>query len=200
MLATQGGDPDEIIQGVINCINDHLKTETIRAEDLPQCEAELLLLLMRAKSVGEVIDVRISDPDNEEVVYEHKVDLSDIKIDIDPDFSDKIVFSTGEMVEFRLPGLRTLEGLDEDMGEFDQSIEILSRCLQSVVVGEEVFAKVDLKESEIKDFFLDLEQGEFQKIVNSFLLKIPKLIHKTTIEREDGSTFEAEVTGLASFL
>ena len=58
----------------------------------------------------------------------------------------------------------------------------------------------DLQMSELKDFILDLETGDFKVITDSFLPRMPKLSHTVKVDREDGSSFEAEITGLASFL
>jgi hypothetical protein len=200
MLATMSGDTDEITNSVVNTINDHIGNSTIKAEDLPQAEAELLLLLMRAKSVGETIDVTVTDPEDPEATYPVKVDLSDIGVDVDPDLQTVIALKGGEVLEFRLPGLRTLEGLDDDLNEFDQSVEIMARCIKTISVGDEVYAPTDLKKGEIKEFILELDSGEFKVITDQFLTKIPKLSYTVIIEREDGSSFEAVISGIASFL
>ena len=200
MLATMGGDADEITNAAINCINDHIGSSTVKAEDLPQVEAELLLLLMRAKSVGETIDVNVTDPLDETANYPVKIDLTDITVDVDPEFKSTIQLKSGEIIEFRLPGLRRLEGLNPDLNEFDQSVEIIGRCINTIAIEEEVYAKSDLQMSELKDFILDLDPGDFKVIADSFLSRMPKLSHTVNVEREDGSSFEAEITGLASFL
>lgn len=200
MLATLSGDADEITNAAINTINDHIHSASIKAEELPQAEAELLLLLMRAKSVGETIDVTVTDPLDETAKYPVKIDLTEITVNVDPEFKSTVHLKSGEIIEFRLPGLRTLEGLDTEMNEFDQSVEIISRCINTISVEDEVYAKSDLQANEVKDFILDLDPGDFKLIADSFLSRIPKLSHSVKVDREDGSSFEAEISGLASFL
>lgn len=199
MLASMGGDMTEIINAVINTVNDHVQTKDIRAEDLPQCEVELLLLNLRAKSVGESLELQVTDSETGNS-YPTKLDLREVTINVSDKFKDKIELSNGMTVCLKIPSMRTLEGLDNQDNEFDYSMSVLSRCLQSIVVDDECYAAADLSQQEISDFFLDLSPSDFNMLVSDFLLNMPRMSHTVQVARDDGSTFEAEISGLANFL
>lgn len=199
MMATESENTDEITSAIINCLNDHITTAGVVAEDLPQAEAELVLLNMRAKSVGERIQMTVTDPDDGEV-YPTTVDLQKISIQRDPKFQDLIELSSGVTIQLRLPGLTTVTGLNDDENEFDQIIHILARCVKSIVDGEECYMAVDLQLEEIKEFLLDLDSGDFKKITENFFNRMPKLSHKVKVKKADGKFLTVEVSGIASFL
>ena len=203
MMATQGGDAAELTAAVINTLNDHILTEGIRAEDLPQSETELLLLNMRAKSVGEKIQLNVKDPDPDYQGKDHEVeiDLTDVTVKVDPEFSDTITLKDDTIITFTLPGLRTMDGIefDED-NEFDSTIQVLVKCVKSVCCGEEVYSHGDTSEQEFREFFLDLDSAEFQMISQKFFIKIPQLGLDVKLPRPDGTEVEVPIRGLASFL
>ena len=198
-MATEGENTDEITSAVINCLNDHIRTADVKAEDLPQAEAELLLLNMRAKSVGEKIQMSVTDPEDGKV-YPATIDLQKISIQTDSGFSDLIELGNGATLQLRLPGLTTLTGLDEEKNEFDQTIEILAKCVKSIVIEEECLTASEVTIEEIRDFLLDLESGDFKLITEKFFNKMPKLAHKVKVKKPDGKFLTIEVSGIASFL
>ena len=199
MLATQSGDTGEITSAVINCINDHIRTDGVRAEDIPQAEAELLLLSMRAKSVGESVDLIVTDPEDGER-YDAKVNLTDITIQVDENYKDLIELNDGKFLKMKLPSMTALESINTDDNEFDTTINFLTACVLQIIDGDEVYNKTELSETEIKDFLLELETGDFNKISDQFFNRIPKLGTVVKAKRKDGSILEVPVEGLASFL
>ena len=199
MMATEGENIDEITAAVINCLNDHIRTSDVKAEDLPQAEAELLLLNMRAKSVGEKIQMTLTDPEDGQS-YPTSIDLQKISIQTDPGFKELIELSNGVTLQLRLPGLTTLTNFDEKDNEFDQTMDILSRCVKSIVDGDECYMASDLNMNDIKEFLLDLESGDFKKITEQFFNKMPRLAHKVKVKKPDGKYLTVEVSGIASFL
>jgi hypothetical protein len=201
MLATQTEDQDELTNAVINTINDHISTSGVKAEDLSQAEAELLLLNMRAKSVGEKIDVTVEDPENEGKKYDAKVDLTKITVNTPEGFSDTIQIDEETVIKFRLPGLSTMEGVKlESEDEFSSTLAVIARCIAALNVGEESYMPADTPIKDFEDFLLELDTGEFQKISDQFFTKLPSLSTTITIKRPDKTSFKVEVAGLASFL
>ena len=201
MLATQSQDMGQIIDSVINVLNDNIKTDGINAEELPQAELELLLIQMRGKSVGEEIELNITDPEDGKV-YPVSVDLTEITVETDKEFKDVVKLTDGTVIKFRLPTIRMTEVIDTD-NEFDSSMKIICDCVVSVVDGqnpEEVYSKEDVTEEELMDFFMSLSQKEFNIITDQFFSKIPKLSTVVSVPREGKEPMEVRVEGLANFL
>jgi len=199
MMAAQGGDTEEITTAVCNTVNDHLRTEGIKAENLPQAEVELLIVNMRAKSVGEKLDLVISDPEDGKE-YKTHIMLNELEIIQDKDFKTEIEMKDGRILCLSVPGINSLDGMNDDMNEFDSSIHILSNCFKSVVDGDEMYARDDVPVDDIKEFFLTLDTGDFNLITESFFSKLPTLSATAKAKRKDKTVLEVKVTGLASFL
>ena len=199
MLATEGENPEENSRAVINTLNDHINTEGISAEDLPQAEAELLLLNMRAKSVGEKISIRITDPELKGVSYPVNIDLTDIQVVVDKDFKDTIKLND-ETTIIDLPGLTSLDLIDDQEDDFNMTIQMLASCIRCLVIDDETHTKSDTAKSEFVDFLFDLDAGSFQQITDQFFTKLPKLFHTVTVTKKNEETMDYEVVGLASFL
>lgn len=204
MLATNGENEDEMTSAVINAVNDNLRTTGIKAEELAQCELELLLINMRAKAVGEVIKLTVSDPENMQFQYDSEVALDEIKITQDSKFSDKVAVEEGQtIIKFHVPTVSDVQNLklEEEGGEdFDRQISILANCVDSIVQGEEVYHKADCAEGEIQEFLLSLTAKDFQLISEKFLNRLPYIRTFVKATRPDGEEFSVEVSGLASFL
>ena len=200
MMATQSQDQDELANAVINTLNDHISTPDVKAEDLPQAEAELLLLNMRSKSVGEKIELVVNDPEDENKTYNAKVDLTKITVTVPKGYSDSIQLDEDTLITFKLPGLTTMEGLKVDEDDFNSTMSIISRCIKALNVGEECYLPGDTPLSDFEDFLLDLDTGTFQKITDQFFTKMPVLSATVTTKRPDGTSFKTEVVGLQNFL
>ena len=202
MLATAGENEDEMTTAVINAVNDNLRTANIKAEELPACELELLLINMRAKAVGEVIKLTVADPDNQHFSHDAEVALDEIKIKKDHKFSDKVRVQEETIIKFHVPTTNDTQDLElEDEGnDFDRQIAILANCVDSIVVEEEVYHAADVGREEIRNFLLDLDAKDFQAITEKFLNRLPYVRTDVKCTRPDGTEFKVEVAGLASFL
>jgi hypothetical protein len=200
MMATQSGDAGELTSAVTNCLNDHILTEGIKAEDLPQAEAELLLLNMRAKSVGEKISLTVKDPEDEAKTYDVEIDLTDISVNLDPKFKDQVELSDGTIVQFQVPGLKILDGLDFQDQDFDGILELIIRCTKSICVEEEVYTPADTSEQDIKEFYLEMDTNDFTKISEEFFQRMPQLGTTVKVTKDNGDVMEVPITGLNSFL
>jgi hypothetical protein len=203
MQASQGGDMKEIITAMINCLNDHIRTDGIKAEDLPQAEAELLLINMRSKSAGSNVEVLVTDPQDPEKTYPAKIDLSKIVIEQAEDFSPNVELSDGRVVCMKIPSLTSsLDSVEaNEDGEDDTitNLKLLAKSIKSVVVDDEAYAASDFSEEELLEFVKDLDVADGLKLTG-YLDTLPAVKASVTIKRDDGTKFTEEVSGLASFL
>ena len=199
MMATQGGSPEELASAVVNVINDHIRTEGVDARKLPQAETELLLLNMRAKSVGEEIELIVNDPDDGSK-HEVTLSLNEIGIEIDKEFTDTIELSGKRMLKLNTPNINTASSIDPNASEFDSTIEVLVNCFSSISDEDETYAAEDLEKKDIEEFFLDLSSGDFKVITDKFFSKLPKLATTIKVPRAGKDDLEVQVEGLASFL
>ena len=86
-----------------------------------------------------------------------------------------------------------------NINDISSSIALISKCVSQLVVGEEVFNKVDMTESEATEWLEGLTQSQFQKIIE-FFKTMPKLSHTITLKNKNtDKEFTVKLEGLQDF-
>ena len=154
---------------------------------------------MRAKSVGETLDLVLTDPEDGERV-EAKVSIPAIEIFVDEKFDTLVRLDDECFLQFRLPTMTTAEVIKQEDNEFDKTLNFLMSCLVSIHVGDEVYQRADTPESEMRDFLMELQSQDWNKINNIFFNRLPGLRAVVKGKKRNGVEFQTEVSGLATFL
>ena len=79
-MALETEDTKQISNGVIQILNDCILTRGVKVQNLATFDIEYLFLNVRAKSVGESVEVNITCPDDGETMVEMDIDLDSIKV------------------------------------------------------------------------------------------------------------------------
>ena len=89
------------------------------------------------------------------------------------------------------------EGIDNT--NIAQSLSTISRCIKSIISGEEVFSRMEMSDEEITEWLRELTTEQFRKILN-FFETMPKLTHSFTLKNHNkGTDFTVKLEGLADF-
>lgn len=202
LLALETNDTKEISNAVKEVLKNCVKTKGIKVENLPTFDIEYLFLNIRAKSVGEEIEVNIICPDDEETEVPVKMNVNDIKIQKNPDHTTRIQLDDNLMMEMKYPSLDQFIKTNFDLSatnNIDQSFELIASCIDKIFNEEEVWDSADVTQKEMMEFLDQMDTKMFQKI-EKFFETMPKLSHKISITNPN-TKVESEVTleGLASF-
>lgn len=196
LMAMEGNDAKEIEHAVKtilkNCILDDLSIDELATYDM-----EYLFLQLRAKSVGEVIELKVTHPDKDKEC-KHGTDISikvdDIKV-INTSQEKKIMLTDNIGVMMKHPTLG--DSMTVNQNDTDAVFEILAKCIDYVFDEENVYN--DYKLEELVEWINGLNQEQFQKILK-FFESMPKLSHniKWTCEL-CGEKDEVKIEGLNNF-
>lgn len=207
MQAAEGGDLAHMMQAIINLLNDCIRTDGVNAEDLPQCEAEMLLYNCRAKSSGKNIEVMVKDPEDETKEYKSLVDLDKVEVFVPEEFCDKIELSDGRVVHMAVPSMATQIEIVE-LQEYDKedkdaateaNLKTIIKCIKGFEIDGEGYAASDFSETDLMDFVRDLDRFDGMKLFG-FVGATPYVKVDVKARRKDGTTFTTEVRDLSSFL
>ena len=169
LTAMEDNDPNEIIRAVKQILINCTITE-VDVENLPTFDMEYLFLNIRSKSIGETSTINvpcISETCEEYTSHDVNLDEIDliktenhnIKIDID----DKI----GVVMKYPSVNLiGKIESLDEN--DIEQSIKILTLCIDSLYDDKEEYDFNDYTQEEKTEFMEQLTQQQFLKIQEFF--------------------------------
>ena len=80
IMALETEDMKQISDAVLTILNGCILTKDVKVESLPSFDIEFLFLNVRAKSVGEKIDVNLTCPDDNKTSVTVEIDLDSIKI------------------------------------------------------------------------------------------------------------------------
>lgn len=199
VLAAESGDNEEITNGIINILQRCVTSpQDFRVEDLALFDIEYLFLKARSKSAGEKIELRVTDPDDETCTVFHAINID--KIGIEKTEGHKTLIDLGgEMqVEMKYPDISFFtEGIDNT--NITQSLSTISRCIKSIISGEEVFSRMEMSDEEITEWLEELTTEQFRKILD-FFKTMPKLTHSFTLKNHNkGTEFTVKLEGLADF-
>ena len=201
ILALESEDMKQVTDAVKNVLTACIQTRGVKVDKLSTFDIEYLFLNVRGKSVGEVIDVNVTCPDDGETTVETQINIDDIKVFTDEDHSRDIELDNNLTLRMRYPSLNEFIKNNFAQGEMnvDKGFEIIANCIEQVFNEEESWSATDCSKKELLDFVENLTTAQFTR-VEKFFLTMPKLTHtvkvtnpKTEVENE------IVLEGLASF-
>ena len=202
LMALETNDTKEISNSVKEVLKNCILTKGIKVETLPTFDIEFLFLNIRAKSVGEEIEVNIICPDDEVTEVPVTINVDEIKVQKDPEHTNKIQLDDNLMMEMKYPSLDQFikNNFDiSDTNNIDQSFELIASCIDKIYNAEEVWDCSDVTKKEMMDFLDQMDTKMFQKI-EKFFETMPKLSHKLEVENpKTGVKSTVTLDGLATF-
>jgi len=202
VLALESENTKQITTAIKSVLKSCILTRGIKVEKLPTFDIEYLFLNIRARSVGEEVEVNIVAPDDGETNVTVTIDLEDIQVQTNDNHTNKIKLDETLMMEMKYPSLEQFISNNFDFeGETDinQSFELIASCIDKIYNEDEVWSTDDCSKKEVVDFLEQMSSTQFKEI-EQFFETMPKLSH--TIEITNPSTKVKStivLEGLSSF-
>ena len=168
---------------------------------MPMFDVEYLFLNIRAKSVGEISELKLIAPDDKKTTVDVEVDLSTIQVQEEEGHTNKIELTDEMGIYMQYPTVDTFG--ESGISDINASnmLEVITGCIAQIYdkKGEEVFEAKDQTKKEMLDFVEQLNSKQFQD-VQSFFDTAPKLKHEITIKNPK-TKVESKVvlSGLSDF-
>ena len=199
MVALESKDQKMIIRTLKDvmqsCIFDKVDFDKFTVFDF-----EKLFLALRAKSVGEIVDLEMKCQDTEcNSVTPVSVNLEEINLTDLPE-SNTIIIDNDIGVTLRFPGVQDVERYDEEhlakpQGAFDLMID----CIDTIFDEEGVYNTKEEPRESVEAFLNNLSSAQFRKL-STFFESIPTLTHNIEYKCiKCGKENELELKGLQSF-
>jgi hypothetical protein len=202
VIALESEDTKQITTAIKNVIKSCIQTRGVKVESLPTFDIEYLFLNIRGKSVGEVVEVNLVCPDDNETTVKAEINLDDIQVEKTEGHTNKIKIDNEIMMEMKYPSLDEFIKNNFDMSgssDMDQSFELIASCIDKIYTADEVWTAADCTKKEIREFLEQMNSSQFKEIEN-FYTTMPKLSHTLEITNPKTKvTSEVVLEGLASF-
>ena len=177
LIAQESEDKNDIIREMMRLID--ICTDNVDVRKIPSIDIEFLFLQLRIKSIGETSNITVKcDDDNCEGDTDITIELESAKV-IEPEekVSPIIKLTPKVSMELQYPSYAMMQDLNmlEDEIPTSEMFKIISKCVVSVIDGDEVLGRDDFTEKELTSF-IDSMSGFMFNDVQKFFDASPKIV------------------------
>ena len=203
IMAMESNNTNQITDAIVQIMNDCIITRGIKVEKLSTFDIEYLFLNVRAKSVGETVEVNVTCPDDGETSVQMEIDIDSIKVQKNKGHRNTIKLDKDLSMKLRYPSLdQFVESnfdADEEGSNVSQSLSMITSCIDMIYNEEESWNASDSTQKELEEFIEQLNTKQFKEVEN-FFTTMPKLSHTIKVKNPN-TDVESEVVleGLGAF-
>ena len=203
IMALESEDTKQISNAIVQILSDCIATKTVKVSELSTFDIEYLFLNVRAKSVGETVEVNVTCPDDGETQVQMEINIDDIKVQKDPNHSNIVKIDDRLSMKLKYPSLEQFVENNFEVNETDsdvnKSLSMIISCIDIVYDEEESWSAADCTKKELEEFVEQMNTKQFKEI-ESFFVTMPKLSHTVKVKNPN-TKVESEIVleGLASF-
>ena len=176
MMAQQSEDP--IV--MVNTLKDVIKTCVVgdfNADEIATFDLEYIFTQLRAKSVGETVDLIFPCDvcEDEKARVQISFDITKLQVEKSPDHNNKVDLFGDVGVVMKYPTMQVLKKLQNlDVNNLDDLFKIVAECIDYIYQGNELFYGKEQTQEELLDFINNLTSDQFTKI-QKFFETMPRL-------------------------
>ena len=163
-----------------------------------------MFLNIRAKSVGETVDVQVTCPDDNKTSVQVSINIDSIKVKKDKSHKPTIKLDDNLSLKLKYPSMEefietNFEGGENAKNNVNNTLQMIVACIDMIYNDEESWSASDSTKKELEEFIEQLNSKQFKDIEN-FFTTMPKLSHKIKVTNPQ-TKVESEVVleGLAAF-
>jgi len=210
LMALESREETEMLRAIKQIITNCCLTETLKVENLPMFDLEYFFLKLRAKSIGETIQLNMSHYQNTNRRMEEcdhttqlTVNLMEVEVEKDEKHTNKIILDEASNVGLVLkyPTINLADKMQKagEKNQMDSIVDIVCSSIDYIFDAENTYPAAESTKQELADFINNLSQEQFAK-VNEFFNTMPKLRktlkwHCPKCDTDDEITLE----GMANF-
>ena len=204
ILALETRDQNQITNAVKDVLKKCVITRGIKIDDLPTFDIEYLFLNIRAKSIGEDINMIVTCPDDRKTEVDVTVYVDEIKVIKSKEHVKDITLDKDMTLRMKYPSFNqfietNFDTEEESQTTVDKTFQLIADCMDTVYTKEDAWDSKDYSPNERLEFIEQLSSKQFKQ-VEKFFATMPKLSH--TIEVTNPNTKKKSkivLEGLADF-
>ena len=182
LIAMESGASEDIVQAVKSIVEE-CTFNKLNLGDMPMFDVEYIFLNIRAKSVGEISNLRLLCPDDSETFAEVEVNLSEVIVQVEKEHTNKIELTDEMGIYMKYPTIDSFAQTGITEVTPVNMLEVITTCVAQIYdkKGEEVFDAKDQTKEELIEFIEQLNTKQFAEL-QKFFDTMPKLKHVVKIE------------------
>jgi hypothetical protein len=196
LVAAESDDVDAEVLAAKQVLNNCLIDVDISS--LAIFDLEYVMMVLRSRSVNNVIEFIVTDPETSEKV-ELSLNVDDVKVLRTEGHTNKIKVSDEFYLFLKYPTIDEFIRITElNSNDPLASYYILLSCLDQLASEEETYNFKDYTDEEINDFMNNMS-GAVVQGVEEFFATMPKLRHEIKYTNKDGKEQTFVLEGMRSF-
>ena len=177
MIAQQSEDSQVMIDTLRDVIKSCIKEQDFNVSELATFDIEYIFTQIRAKSVGERVELflKCDTCEDDKAVTQVNIDLTQLQVEKHPDHTRKIALYDDVGIALKYPTLELIKRLENiNTNNIEQMFGIVVECIDYVYTNDEVFYAKEQTKDELLEFLNNMTSDQFAK-VQSFFETMPRL-------------------------
>lgn len=167
-MAAESSDDSEIVTATKEVLKNCCVDGDVDIDNLPFFDIDYLFIALRAKSLGESIEMKfvcnntVEDKVCKNVFYAD-VDVSKVIVE-KSDVSPKISLTENITIKMKYPTYAVMRMINEDDDMMERKIKVISACIEYIAEGDKLHTAKDYSKEELKAFIENLTEEQFNKL------------------------------------
>ena len=200
MMAMESNKESDIVQAVKDIVSS-CTFNKVNLDAMPMFDVEYVFLNIRAKSVGEVSSFNVLCPDDGKTYAKCEVNLTDVKVQVDDNHTNKIELGNGTGMIMQYPTINSFADTGIKTITAENMLDVISSCILQIYEeeGKKVYDPKDQTKKELTEFIEQLNTNQFKDVQN-FFNTMPRLKHVVKVKNpKTKKESEITLTGLNDF-
>ena len=200
LIAMESGNTEEVVEAVKSIVEE-CTFNKLNLGSLPMFDVEYIFLNIRAKSVGEISEIRLLCPDDNETYANAEVNLSEVAVQMEEGHTNKIELTDEMGIYMTYPTIDSFTTTGIKEVNASNMLSIIASCMAQIYdkKGEEVFDAQDQTKEELIEFVEQLNTSQFRDL-QQFFDTMPRLKHEVMIKNpKTGVESNVLLQGLSDF-
>ena len=198
-MGMEAQESGSMLESLMTVLDNCIETKDIDIGSLPSFDVEYLMIIIRSKSIGEVVaPYKTCEACDTEIPVE--CDIADIKVERNKNHANKIQLTDDIGIIMKYPSIADMSEMGkDDKDEVDIGISLATNCIEQIYDKDSVYDANKISSEEMDEFISSLTSMQFQEIIK-FFTTMPYL--KIDIEAKCptcGHINEIKVRGLENF-
>lgn len=169
LMAAQSKDTQEIIKTTKQVLNNCVVSD-IDINTLPFFDIDYLFVALRAKSVGEKIEVNYlclapqDDGSKCQGNFKVNLDILNIGVEKDEDQVMDIQFHNDLMFKMKYPTYEVMKTISDKDDTLEMKTKVIMACVDKIFANGQYYTNKDFTPDELRGFIEGLTQEQFKKL------------------------------------
>lgn len=186
LMAVESDNESEIINTTKQVINNCLVDTDINLETLPFFDVDYLFIALRAKSIGEAIEVKFTCNNwtGERTcgnVFPAKIDIANCQIIKDDTITKIIDLGKNIKIKMKYPNYTTMKMILDNDSVLNKKLNIIAGSVEQIIEGDKIHTEKDFTKEELIQFLESLTKEQFLKL-EFFVENFPSFVITTTAQ------------------